>query len=660
MTWSMISLSKTIPPETALALNQLINRAMDGFKVEPHLKLSEWADTHFYLSTESSGVEGPWVTLPYQRGIMNTMVNDDVPIVTVMKSARVGYTKMLLASDGYYASHLKRSVVLYQPTDSDASDFTKDEVETMIRDCPVVTMALKVDPEKRSKSNTLSRKEFIGCTLDIKGGKSPRNYRRMTKDVAQYDETDGFDIDIGGEGSCFTLGDTRTMASPFPKSMRGSTPGVQGISQIEQSFHDADVRMYRYLPCNSCGKFFKLEFGNLICEQEYQPKTVRHHCPHCAYKANYDEYPDMDEAGHWQTDDGLLWLDDKLNEFRDDEGNTVEPPEHVAFFIWGAYSYFMTWPQLMKRWFEAHEALKRTGDNTKLKTVINTVLAQTWEEDAGDKVEWEDIKSMAEDYPHLQVPMGAGLVVAGVDVQDNRLALVIAAYGKTEASWRIHYEEIMGDPDEDYVWQELDKYLARTYTHETGEQLRIESCAIDSGGHRTQSVYRYVRDRKQQCFAIKGSSTPWQPVLRKPTLQDVTISGKVHKAGVSLWHMGADTAKATIMRRLVLNPDAPGRFHTATWLGDDYFKGVTGEKLVTRYRKGFPYKEFIKTRRNEPVDCEAMAYAAAIKAGLHRIDWDSRLESYLENHQFRVNTGREREARGVFTQRPQTKAKFDD
>lgn len=649
-------MAKSIAPEMAQSVQEAVNRGMRTFEVEPPQLLSEWADKHYYLSSESSGVEGPWKTLPYQRGIMNTMVNDDVPVVTLMKSARVGYTKILVASDAYYIAHLRRSIVTYQPTDSDASDFVKDEVETMIRDCPVVGAMLKVDPEKRSKSNTLSRKEFLGSIWDIKGGKSPRNYRRMTKDIAQYDETDGFDIDVGGEGSCFTLGDTRTDTSPFPKSMRGSTPGIRGISLIEPSFQEADVQLYRFLPCNGCGKHHKLEFGNLICEEEYNPKTVRHHCPHCGYRASYDEYPDMDELGYWMTEDGFLYLDDSDNQFYDDTGEWVEPPHHVALFIWGAYSYFMPWPRLMKKWFQANEAKKNTGDITKLKTFINTVLAQTWEEDVGEKLEWEDVKGMAEDYPHLEVPLNGLLVVAGVDVQDDRLALTIVAYGKNETSWRLHYEELVGDPAEDNVWDQLDGYLNRTYTHITGEPLKIECCAIDSGGHRTQEVYRYVRARAQQCIAIKGSSTAWQPVLRKPTMQDVTVSGKVHKGGIKLWHVGSDTAKATVMRRMALDHDAPGRFHTAGWLGDDYFKGVTGEKLVTRYKRGFPYKEFIKLRRNEPIDCEAYAYAAAIKSGLHRIDWDGRLESFLENHQFRVNTGKDPEVKRVFAQRPQTKA----
>ncbi|MGG6966641.1 UNVERIFIED_CONTAM: phage terminase large subunit family protein, partial [Pseudomonas aeruginosa] len=57
-----------------------------------------WADDNFYLSSESSYQEGRWETLPYQVAMLNAMGNDEIRIVNVIKSARVGYSKMLLAA----------------------------------------------------------------------------------------------------------------------------------------------------------------------------------------------------------------------------------------------------------------------------------------------------------------------------------------------------------------------------------------------------------------------------------------------------------------------------------------------------------------------------------------------------------------------------------
>ncbi len=65
------------------------------FRPEPQTAV-EWADANYYLPKESAYQEGRWETLPFQRAIMNAMGSDYVREVNVVKSARVGYSKMLL------------------------------------------------------------------------------------------------------------------------------------------------------------------------------------------------------------------------------------------------------------------------------------------------------------------------------------------------------------------------------------------------------------------------------------------------------------------------------------------------------------------------------------------------------------------------------------
>ncbi|ETI78048.1 terminase, partial [Escherichia coli ATCC BAA-2219] len=49
----------------------------------------EWADQNYYLPKESSYGEGEWKTLPFQIAIMNSMGNDQIRTVNLIKSARV-------------------------------------------------------------------------------------------------------------------------------------------------------------------------------------------------------------------------------------------------------------------------------------------------------------------------------------------------------------------------------------------------------------------------------------------------------------------------------------------------------------------------------------------------------------------------------------------
>jgi hypothetical protein len=73
-----------------------------GLKPPPRLRLSEWANEYFRLSAESAAQAGRWTSLPYQREIMDSITDPKVTHVSVMKSARVGYTLMVSAAVGYF------------------------------------------------------------------------------------------------------------------------------------------------------------------------------------------------------------------------------------------------------------------------------------------------------------------------------------------------------------------------------------------------------------------------------------------------------------------------------------------------------------------------------------------------------------------------------
>lgn len=80
------------------------------FRPEPQTAV-EWADANYYLPKESAYQEGRWETLPFQRAIMNAMGSDYIREVNVVKSARVGYSKMLLGVYAYFIEHKQRNTL---------------------------------------------------------------------------------------------------------------------------------------------------------------------------------------------------------------------------------------------------------------------------------------------------------------------------------------------------------------------------------------------------------------------------------------------------------------------------------------------------------------------------------------------------------------------
>lgn len=585
-------------------LNKAVKRGLSPLKKPEPMSLSEWADKHFYLSSESSAIEGRWETFPYQKSIMNTISNDDVRIVTLFKSARVGYTKIICAAIGYFAEHKKRNQVIWQPTDTDARDFVSDEVDPLIRDIPVIRKILRGDADKKGKDNTKHRKAFLGSVLDIKGGKSARNYRRLTKDVAYYDELDGFDSDIEGEGSPTSLGDVRITNSSFPKSVRGSTPGIKGESQIESSKEDADLVFRRYVPCPDCGTFQYLKWSN-VTFTDNDPKTTRYACEDCGTLIDYPEFPDMDSQGIWKTEDDI-YLDDEDN-FRKD-GELIDPPFHAAFILWAAYSYFTSWSELVAEFLKANAAKKR-GDPTKLKTFINTRLGELWEEE-NETVEGEGLLERRENYGP-EIPEGALVLTAAVDVQDDRFEVEVVGWGKGAESWSIEYNRIIGDTSvspevKDSVWGQLDDYLLTKFKTESGKLMLIRAACVDLGGHRTQHVYKFCMKRlRRRIFAVKGMDGQGKPIAG-PLSQSKKYNAKFIPVGV-------DTAKELIYSRLKVSKHGSGYCHFPSHYDESYFDMLTSEKCVNKFVKGKRSRVWLlksSGRRNEALDCRVYNMAA--------------------------------------------------
>src|SRR6185436_19011328 len=157
----------------------------------------------------SAADPGRWRTLPYQRGPMEAITDPLVESVTLMKSARVGFTKMLNAAIGYHIHQDPCPIMVVQPTIEDAQGYSKEEIAPMLRDCPALAAII---PEARAKDadNTILHKLFPGGSLSLVGANSARGFRRVSRKVVLFDEVDGYPPSAGSEGDQIQLGIRRT------------------------------------------------------------------------------------------------------------------------------------------------------------------------------------------------------------------------------------------------------------------------------------------------------------------------------------------------------------------------------------------------------------------------------------------------------------------
>lgn len=607
---------------TDVELQPQLTRGLALFKPRPDLRLSEWAAEHFYLSAESSYVEQRWEAYPYQVGILDCMGNDTVEEVVLRKSARVGYTKMLLAALAYFAEHKHRNQAIWQPTDEDSDEFVKTELEPMIRDVPAV---LEIFPGfgMRSKDNTLRQKKFRGCVLHMRGGKAAKNYRRLSLSVAAVDEADAFDSDVEGEGSAVSLARKRLEGATFPKMIIGSTPKTRGTSLVDGREAVADLRLRFRVPCPCCDERIELRWGGK--DEPYgfkwtdgDPSTVKHLCERCAGLFDQSDYLSVWDRGRWESDDGTYL--DELGAFCRD-GEPVPAPHSVAFHVWTAYSPQATWVQIVREWLSAN-AKKKKGDDSELKAFINTTLGESWEE-GGEAVAANVLQERAEDFEGV-LPLGVVLCTMTVDVQSDRLEVLVKGWGALEESWQIDYDVLRGDPAKPDVWATLRAAILRKLERADGAEMRVRAVAIDSGGLHTHEVYQFCRANRALVpggvFAVKGHSQRSRPIIAKPSSVDVNHKGETIKRGAQVYLIGTDTAKDLILGRLRLKNAGPGFVHFSRDLPDEYYEQLTSEKRVSKRVSGRVFYVWMLPAgvRNEALDLEVYALAAAQKIGIHK------------------------------------------
>lgn len=574
-------------------LLRLERAALSAFRPPRKLTLSQWADNYAYLSSESSAEGGRWHTLPYQKGIMDAISSNSVEQVTVMKSARVGYSKILNHVIAYHIHQDPAPIMLVQPTIEDAQGYSKEEIAPMLRDTPCLRGVVS-DAKAKDGANTILQKQFPGGTLSLVGANSPRGFRRVSRRIVLFDEVDGYPASAGSEGDQIKLGIRRTEYYWNRKIVAGSTPTVKDFSRVERMFQQTDQRRY-FVPCPHCSHMQYLRWPN-ITWTDNDPSTAAYKCESCAELIPHSKKRWMVERGEWRPTA---------------PGNG----KHIGFHIWAAYSYSpnASWSNLVEEFLDAKH------DAEQLKTFVNTVLGETWEDEYASKIGADSLMERAakETYKQHCPPIEGLALTVGCDVQDDRLSLSVWAWGREEEGWLIDRVKLYGSPSRPEVWAQLDEVLSTAYTNEAGEQLRVLSCAIDSGGHHTQEVYHYARERAALgVIAIKGMGQKGKPPLGKATKVDVNFKGKALKKGAQLFPVGVDGIKSLLFGRLKHNDPGPGYLHFYPTISTDYFEELTAEKQVLRFRNGFPERIWVKKSQspNEALDELNYAYAA-----LHRL-----------------------------------------
>lgn len=557
-------------------LDDLRRETFAALRPPPKLALSDWAERNLRLPAGVSATPGPVRLWEFQRGLADAIGDPTIPRVTCLKAVRCGYSTLLVAAVAAYASNDPCPVLMLVPTTDDARNFMVHHLEPVAEVTPALS-GLFADDDIASR-NTLTAKRYPGGSLKVIAARAPRALRAHTAKVLLADEVDG--MEITAEGNPLLLAEKRTLSYPDRKIVTGSTPTDSETSMIAAEYEKSDRRVFECF-CPECHEHSEILWRD-IRWTEGDPDSAHWVCPECGSLIPESRKGEIVAKGRWRA-------------------TRPEVKGHAGFKLTALVSLMQnaSWPNLVR------EFLAAKGRPDSLKVFVNTVLAETWRDDAGDELDESLLASRREAIGLDRLPPEVLYLTSGADVQKDRIELTSLGWTADGDALVLAHEIVWGDPEQSDTWAEFDDLLRRDFRHPSGGALRYDAAMVDSGdGGMTDQVYSFTRPRVgRRIFPLKGVAGFKRPLVERAKTR-----------GIALQLVGVDVAKQRLLN--ALQAGTGWRFSDS--LSDEWFSQLTAERRVVRYSRGQPAARFerIVGRRAEALDCAVYAMAARALVGV--------------------------------------------
>lgn len=614
------------------------------FNPPKEISTAEYIENEYYLPAEAGVLHGlyEFYYTPYFLGVAAAIDDPEVEEVDLMKAAQIGWTYFMIALIFKRVTGRPMPIMVLFAKEGDGKAFHDEKLVPATKANGAVAKLMDVTTAKKS-GNRWDHKSFPGGFLKLVASNSPGNVKSTSSvGLAIVEEPDDTSDDVKGQGDAIGLLEERVKRYPGSKKLVGGTPSLKGLSKTEQRLQQTDQRVLPII-CHDCSEAHVLDFDHIKFDfadpdagaaphEVYGyalPETAYYACPHCG--SVWDDYQRQENIRN--TVFAAVAAGDKYCGWK-----PTAPFYGKAGFkeLNELYACLpgTTLAGLVREQLAA-EQLADAGDVKQLIKFVNQKKGRPYEY-ASDLPDADKLAERAEEYQELVVPSGGLILQLTVDVQHDRLALILRAFGRGEENWLVLWTEIAaqtGCSDKtDPVWAELDRILFGTYTHAKGYRLRVSAASIDSSdGQTNDAVYHYVRSRKKRLaklLALKGSSNLDAEILTAPRKVELNSqSTKAAKYGLQVYQVGVTKAKDLLHERLKLTGHGPGRMHFYKGVRSDYFAQVLAEiKAPSRKHGGKKVYQKKAGASNEALDCETYQIHLARFQRLHLktpADWDA-------------------------------------
>lgn len=562
------------------------------------LTVSEWAEKHRVLVSETSSEPGPWrnARTPYLAKIMDAFSDPFIEKIVFNKGSQLGGTEALYNMLGYAIHQDPAPALFVMPTLDMARYASRKRIQPMIESCPV----LRERKPANEDDFTILEMLFPGMVLTLAGANSPASLASRPCRYVFLDETNKFPKFSGKEADPISLAIERQKTFWNRKTVIISTPTIED-GQITKEISMSDIVFDFHVPCPHCGKTQVLKFAQIKWPKNLDRKdpaystkvrdSAWYECESCSKHITDLHRPEMLRAGEWVP-----------------RKSAIKSPRSVGFSLPSFYSPWLTWGDM------AEVFVKSEPYPEKLMNVINSWFAEPWVQKVKTSTETDLLKACC-DLPPQVVPQDAIALTCGIDCQKFGFWFAIRAWSRDYTSWLIHYGMVAG-------WQDIELLLFDTeYPIQGADQkMRVWRAGIDTGGtvsegqSMTEEAYWWIRrngiGRGARVWGTKGSSVSLAGKISPGKPLDKTPSGKPIPGGLQIIMLDTEKFKDAYHYRI---HQAMERLPMGAYLHaettTEYVNHILAEEK-RRDRSGI--ESWVRVKKdNHLFDCEIIAMACA-------------------------------------------------
>lgn len=614
-----------------IAERRLVGKILSILRPAIRISTKDWAETYRVMTSTESAIVGKFdcMLTPWMLFVMECLDNPDVPIIVGQKSAQIAWTETLNNHRGKRIHTDPCKMILAFARDKSITKFYKQKWKPFYKNTKVLREIINQDVVKEGREYfTFPGGDLSFITLGAIG-----DQKSVSAPYQEIEEPDDAGTDVNGQGD--SLANLKERQKTFPRNRRkivfGGTPTIKDFSRVESAYTQSNQMVYK-AECHSCGGLHELNFDNLK-EDEYpdrridevygkkNPKSAYYQCPLCNAIWTFEQKNKNVIAGLKHGQLGWHPMKPEITEVYGFRFNELLSPFEASSF-----------ENLSADRIKAHIDLAK-GNEGPMKSFVNNKMGLPYASGTSS-MEAEELKTFRLNYPEHIVPIGGLVLTAGIDVQDNRFAIIIRAWGRNGCSWLVSWKEIWGDVknQDDPIWQQLTyETVLAEIPHINGKKMRISAVSIDSADN-TELVYKWVLEMQQynsQVFATKGIRDlrySDDEIYLEPGRMDVETDKQARQTlaermGITLFRVGAHRAHEEILNRIALNKNREARSNVYYFNEQSYGQY---EEQMTSCRKFVDMDsaynksvfKLIPGKRKEAMDGEKLALHASYAIGV--------------------------------------------